>query len=266
MTPAGSQRSLSGAQQLEAERAVLGLQPRRVVAADGVVVGDRRARGGDRVAGGALGALATGRPGPSRSRAASTVKYSEAPVGYRCETWQPTTRAAERAAQRARRPRRAARSSPVQLVAVSSVSTSTPRSSRSSRRYGPGEARARPRLPRPLPGVEQPGAAQQRGRRAGGARRSPARRPPSRARAGSPRRSRARAWRPSRRAAPAPPGPASARLTRVSVSSDSRATSGARPVLLEPPQRLAAVGERAREPALVAAAPAPAGARAARRA
>ncbi len=46
--------------------------------------------------------------GSSRSRAARTVKYSEAPVGYRCETWQPTTarpsapvqRAGDRVAQR----------------------------------------------------------------------------------------------------------------------------------------------------------------------
>ncbi len=48
---------LERAQQLEPELAVLGLQPRPVVAADRVVVRDRRARGGDRVAGRALRAL-----------------------------------------------------------------------------------------------------------------------------------------------------------------------------------------------------------------
>ena len=78
--PGGVAALLDRAQQLEAERAVLGLQPRRVVAPDGVVVGDRRARGGDRVARGALGALPLAHR-VRRSRAASTVKYSEAPVG-----------------------------------------------------------------------------------------------------------------------------------------------------------------------------------------
>ena len=54
MIPAGSRRSLTAAQRLDAELPDLRLHVGRVVAADRVVVGDRAPGGDDRLGGGPL--------------------------------------------------------------------------------------------------------------------------------------------------------------------------------------------------------------------
>ena len=97
MIPAGSQRSLTARSSSIPNSPISARQVGRVVAADRVVVRDRAAGGDDRARHGVLHRPPTARPDrrPARPR---TVKYSEAPLGYRCETWQPTWKPVQRAA------------------------------------------------------------------------------------------------------------------------------------------------------------------------
>ena len=114
MIPAGSSSAFSARERRHALLADLPRQPRRVVAPDRVMVGDRAAaRRRSPRSRRRLTARHCSISSPSRWRAMN-VKYSDAPVSYRCETWHITSPgvpcACERALDRARSPRRAARS------------------------------------------------------------------------------------------------------------------------------------------------------------
>ena len=209
MTPGGVAAGLHRAQQLDAQLADLVAQVGRVVAADRVVVGDRAARGDDRPRRRVLGRAATARPG-RRPGAPSTVKYSEAPLGYRCEMWQPTWKpgsaprtAAVRAAPGCSRTSRSRASR-----------RRTPRSIRSSRRCGP----AKRDFAHACPGEGPSGNAPPRTSRRAAAARPCAPCQPHTSR-----------QRPSSSRRPSAPAAASATFSCVSCSSDSRAMSGASP-------------------------------------
>src|SRR2546423_13231216 len=76
----------------------------------------------------------------SAACAHATVKYSEAPDAYTCETWHRTTGGVPWAVSDSRKALDTASynaGTPDQNVTVSSVSTRAPASSSASRRYGP---------------------------------------------------------------------------------------------------------------------------------
>ena len=234
MIPAGSQRAFSARSSSSAELADLVAEVGRVVAADRVVVGDRAAGGDDRARGRVLGRAPLGdRIG---LLAAEHGEVQRRAGGIQVRDVAAHVQARQRGAHGAVEPLEVApggrglerldeRAAVEQVVA----------------QVRAGEAR-------PLPRVARLGPERAARRRA----RACAPRPRGRARPAS--RTRAGSGPPSSRR-PSAPVPASATLSRVSASSESRAMSGAIPSCSSSPQRLRALQERADAPAVVATAP-----------
>ena len=149
--PAGSSRVLDRPKDVDPQLADLRGQPGRMIGADGMVVGDRRAGADDRVGGGSLRRVPLAEGIASRRRG----QHREVQRGARRVQVGHVTaheHAANLGAPEAPRsgppaPPSAPRGSSVQEAAVSSVSTSTPASSRSSRRYGAAKRPASQALP-----------------------------------------------------------------------------------------------------------------------
>ena len=170
MIPAGSQRCLAARRTSIAERAVLGLQPGDVVAADRVMVADRRARRGDRVAGGALGRA----PLPARVVRVLACQHGEVerrPVGIDVRTWQPTTGGVARSARSS-----APRTAPCRLADAGPGASPSPASRRARRGRAVRRADRAPRsgrnaTPRPARGrsaaLPRPSASARRARAGG---------------------------------------------------------------------------------------------------
>ena len=227
MMPAGSQRCLTARRSSTPSLPSSRLQPRHVVAPDRVVVGDRRAGGGDRVARRALG----GAPLSGRVAAVPAREHGEVERGA------VGIEVGDVAADDRRRRREGLR----QRVANGAVQRGEPgprggglerldqRAAVQQRvaQVRGGEARRPPCLARAAPQRQRARRAQRPrgGRAAAGDRRPP--RPPSPSPAGTRAGSAARrsATPPARRSQPR--SPASASVVRVSSSSDSRTTSGA---------------------------------------